>query len=469
LTQALIVEDDPKIRAHLLFQLRDEGFAATAVESAEAALAHLTTSRPDLLLLDVRLPGLSGVDLVRQLVAGDRLPPTIILSGEASISEVVEALQLGVHDFIEKPFRKERLLRSIRNTLESNALRREVAHLRTELGQATEILGASPALTVLREQIQQVAATDARVLIRGESGSGKELVADAVHRHSRRREGPFVKLNCAAIPPQLVEDEIFGHVAGAFTDARSAKVGLFEEADGGTLFLDEIGDMDLALQGRLLRILEDGRVRRLGEARDRQVDVRVLAATHADLELAVREGRFREDLYFRLAHLPLEVPPLRARGSDIRVLFDHFLEGFCRRHRTRQLAVDEEVYRRLEQHAWPGNVRELKAVAERLSVFGVDPLTPNQLPPGLGLGAAQTGAPQTTATGTGATMLRFAAGDPVLPLREFRARCEKEYIEAVLRQTGWNVSAAARLLELGRTHLHQKLAELGTKRPGSED
>jgi DNA-binding NtrC family response regulator len=314
-------------------------------------------------------------------------------------------------------------------------------------------------MEALRKKIQQLAATDARVLIRGESGSGKELVADALHRQSGRREGPFVKLNCAAIPAHLVEDELFGHAVGAFTDAKTAKVGLFEEADGGTLFLDEIGDMDVALQARLLRILEDGQVRRLGESRNRQVDVRVLAATHADLEQAVQEGRFREDLYFRLAPLPLEVPPLRQRGEDVRRLFDHFLEGYCRRHRTRLLAVDGEVYRRLEHHGWPGNVRELKALAERLSIFGVDPLTAEQLPPSLG----------PAATESGGTLLRFAAGDPVLPLKDFRSRCEKEYIEAVLRQTGWNVSATARLLGLGRTHLHQKMHELGTKRPGSED
>jgi DNA-binding NtrC family response regulator len=456
MTQALIVEDDPKIRAQLLFQLRDAGFSPTTAESAEEALLALRRTRPDLLLLDVRLPGKSGIDLVRELVAGPGLPPTIILSGEASIREVVDALQLGVHDFIEKPFSKERLLRSIHNTLESTALRREVAQLRSELGAAAEILGSAPAVARLKEHIQRVAATDARVLIRGESGSGKELVADAIHRQSSRAAGPFIKLNCAAIAPNLVEDELFGHSVGAFTDAKTAKAGLFEEADGGTLLLDEIGDMDLTLQARLLRVLEDGRVRRLGETRDRPVDVRVLAATHADLELAVEQGRFRQDLYFRLAHLPLEVPPLRARGGDIRLLFDHFLEGFCRRHRTRLPAVDENFYLVLERHRWPGNIRELKALAERMSVFGVDPLTAPQLPSGLGSDPRPTG---------DSSRLIIRPGDMELSLREFRAACEKEYIEAVLRHVGWNVSAAARMLDISRTHLHVKLQELGAQRP----
>jgi len=329
MSSVMIVEDDNKIRANLLFQLREAGYAPVALESAEAALAELLKNRPDLLLLDVRLPGLSGIELVRQLAKEERLPPTVILSGEASITETVEALRLGVHDFVEKPFSRERLLQVVHNTLEHTALRREVAELRSELASETVILGNSPAMEKLREMIRRAAPTDARILIRGESGTGKELVSDALHRSSSRQEGPFIKINCAAIPTHLIEDELFGHVRGAFTDARSNKAGLFEEADGGTLFLDEIGDMDVSLQARLLRVLEDGRVRRLGESKDREVDVRVIAATHCDLEEAVKEGAFREDLYFRLAHLPIEVPPLRHRGDDVRKLFVHFIELFC--------------------------------------------------------------------------------------------------------------------------------------------
>jgi DNA-binding NtrC family response regulator len=246
MTTAFIVEDDPRLRSELAFMLRDEGFGVTAVESAEEAFDRLTTADdlPDFLILDVRLPGESGVDLVRRLVAVEKLPPTIVVSGEASIAEAVEALKLGVHDFLEKPIHRERLLRSLRIMLDQSALRQRVARLESKLGLSTAILGKSKAIGSLKEQIAQVAPTEARVLIRGESGSGKELVADAIHAGSDRRDRPLVKINCAAIAPQLVEDELFGHVRGAFTDASADKPGLFEEADSGTLFLDEIGDMD---------------------------------------------------------------------------------------------------------------------------------------------------------------------------------------------------------------------------------
>ncbi|MFL6200839.1 MAG: sigma-54-dependent transcriptional regulator [Thermoanaerobaculia bacterium] len=458
MTQLLIVEDDEKIRASLLLQLREEGFAPTSVTSAEEALAMLEPARsplPDLLLLDVRLRKMSGVELVGRLAGIGRLPPTIIISGEASISETVEALRLGVHDFIEKPFTRERLLQSIRNVLEREALRREVASLKADLGGEPEILGSSPAVEELRQRIAQAAPTDGRILILGESGTGKELVAAALHRQSRRSHRPFIKINCAAIPPDLIEDELFGHARGAFTDAKTAKPGLFEEADGGTLFLDEIGDMEPALQSRLLRVLEDGRVRRIGETRDRQVDVRVIAATHRDLEASARAGRFREDLYFRLAHLPLFVAPLRERKEDLRGLFHHFLERFSRQHRARPRRVDPEVYPYLERYPWPGNVRELRNLCERLVVFGADPVTPDQLPSGF---FEPTRPPESG-------LLLLPAAYPILPLRELKARCEREYIESVLQRTRWNVSAAARLLDVQRTYLHQKIHALGARRP----
>ena len=457
MTRILIVEDDEKIRANLVLQLREEGYAPSSLTAAEEALALLAEPHaplPHLLLLDVRLHGMSGVELVRRLVAAGRLPPTVIVSGEASISETVEALRLGVRDVLEKPFSRERLLQAIRNALEHELLRREVASLRADLGAEPEILGASPAVEELRRLIARAAPTEARVLIIGESGTGKELAASALHRQSRRSHRPFIKLNCAAIPADLVEDELFGHARGAFTDAKLAKPGLFEEADGGTLFLDEIGDMELAVQSRLLRVLEDGRVRRLGETRDRGVDVRVVAATHHDLEELVRAGRFREDLYFRLAHLPLRVPPLRDRREDVRPLFDHFLERYCRRHNTRPRQIEPELYVQLERYAWPGNIRELRNLCERLVILGGDPLTHDQLPSAFFTPerAAEAG-------------LLLAPAVPVLPLREFKARSEREYIESVLQRTRWNVSAAARLLGVQRTYLHQKVRALGARRP----
>ena len=474
MSSVLIVEDDAKIRANLLFQLRESGHAVEAFESGEAALARLTGSesessaRPatvDLMLLDLRLPGISGIELVRELSALERLPPTIIISGEASITETVEALKLGVHDLIEKPFSRERLLQSIRNTLERTALEREVEELRSVLAGEGEILGVSPPMEKLRDLIHRAAPTDARILIRGESGTGKELVADALHRSSPRAGASFIKINCAAIPTHLIEDELFGHARGAFTGARSSKAGLFEEADGGTLFLDEIGDMDFTLQSRLLRVLEDGRVRRLGESRDREVDVRVVAATHRDLEEAVREGEFREDLYFRLAHLPIEVPPLRQRGGDVRMLFEHFIDSFCTRHRSRRRRIEDEVFGHLERYAWPGNVRELKNLCERLVVFGGDPITADQLPSSL-FGTSEDGVREAGPRETG--LVHLGTRQPTLTLKDFKTQCEQEYIESLLKRTNWNVSAAARILDIQRTYLHQKIATLGLRRPQTE-
>ncbi|HEV7670842.1 MAG TPA: sigma-54 dependent transcriptional regulator [Thermoanaerobaculia bacterium] len=459
MTRVLLVEDDEKIRASLLALLRAEGFAAEACASAEEAEARLLPSGAiDLLLLDVRLPGESGVAFARRLAEAGRLPPTIVLSGEASIGETVEALRLGVHDFLEKPVRRERLLRSIENALSHAALAARVAVLESRIDGAPEILGASPAIERLRTAIRKVAATDARVLIRGESGAGKELVAAAIHAASARRGRPLVKVNCAAFPAHLIEDELFGHARGAFTDAKASRAGLFEEAHGGTLFLDEIGDLDLALQGRLLRVLEDGRVRRLGEARDRAFDVRVIAATHRPLEQEVEAGRFRQDLFFRLAHLPLEVPALRDRTEDVPLLFDHFVARFAERHRLRRREIDPEIYPPLCAYPWPGNVRELSNLAERLVVLGSDPLGPDQLPAVLLAGSASG-----TAAPTG--LLRPQDVWPPLPWREWKAATEREYLETVLRRAEWSFTAAAKLLDLQRTYLHEKAASLGLERP----
>jgi DNA-binding NtrC family response regulator len=448
----LIVEDDEKIAANMTLRLREEGYGVVACRSGEDALAHLrdgTRVQPDMALVDVRLPGMSGIELVRAL--GDAMPATIVISGEASMNETVEAIRLGIHDFIDKPFSRERLLKSVRNCLETAALRRQVGELRSR---DQQIVGASEAVLALRAAIEKVAPTEARVLIRGESGTGKELVANAIHRASRRASRTFVKLNCAAIPAHLIEDELFGHARGAFTDAKTAKRGLFEEADGGTLFLDEIGDMEPALQSRLLRVLEDGRVRRIGETADRAVNVRVLAATHRDLESLSREGRFREDLFFRLATVPVDVPPLRDRREDVPLLFATFLQQFCARNQRIQLSVDGEVYAALSAYDWPGNVRELRNVAERLSVFGTDPVTVDQLPTSIldRRGHAESG------------IVRIGETAPVMPLRAFRAQCEKEYIESVLRRTNWNVTRAAELLDIQRTHLHEKMTSLGIAR-----
>jgi two-component system nitrogen regulation response regulator NtrX len=459
-TGVLVVEDDDRLRASLGLTLRDAGYQVADASTLREARARCDREPPlDALLVDVRLGEESGLDLVRTLAARGTLPPTVVISGAASVTEAVEALRLGVFDFIEKPASRERLLQSLRNALDHRHLQRRVRDLEGRLTASTELLGTSPVMQRLREQIDRVAATDARVLILGESGSGKELVAERIHARSARRDRPFVKLNCAALPAGLVEAELFGHARGAFTDARTARGGLFEEADGGTLFLDEIGDMEPAMQARLLRVLEDGSVRRLGETQERRVDVRVVCATHRDLEAGKAEGRFREDLYFRLAHIPLAVPPLRERAEDVILLFRHFVAVASARHRLRPKVVADDVDATLRAYPWPGNVRELRNLCERLVVLGSDPLTADQLPAHVfGHGGQEGGAWLAAA--------RLAA--PLVPLKDFKDETEREYVEAVLQRHGWNLAAAARTLGVNRTHLHAKVTALGLARPGTE-
>jgi len=451
----LVVDDHHKIRTNTLLQLREEGFAAQGLASVEEAAQFLRENElPDLLLLDVRLGAASGVDLIRTLAQEGRFPPTIIVSGEASISETVDALRLGVYDFIEKPFSRERLLQSVRNCIGHLSLTREVRALQSRVDARYTIVGRSPQIEQLRERVERVAATGARTLIRGESGTGKELVAAMIHRRSSRRDAPFVKINCAAIPMHLIEDELFGHARGAFTDAKSAKPGLFEEAHRGTLFLDEIGDMEVSLQARLLRVLEDGRVRRIGETSDRQVDVRIVAATHRNLEQLAGAGGFREDLYFRLATVTIDVPPLRERDGDAALLFTHFLHAFCEANDRRRLSIDAEVFPVVERYRWPGNVRELRNVCEQLAIFGIDPITIDQLPSSM--------LQESAASETG--LVRLASSMDIVPLRTFKEQCEKEYIELVLRRTNWNYTTAAKLLDIQRTYLHQKITALNIER-----
>jgi len=451
----LVVEDHRKIRAHVVVQLREQGFAVHDLSTAEEAEEFLRENAPpDLLLIDVRLPRTSGIDFVRRLHDAKTMPPTIVMSGEASISETVEALRLGIYDFIEKPFTRERLLQSVHNCLEHFALARKLREIQSRGRGGESILGASPQIIELQSKIERVAPTTARVLIRGETGTGKELVANTVHRLSGRAGKPFVKINCAAIPAHLIEDELFGHARGAFTDARNPRAGLFEEADGGTLFLDEIGDMNLELQSRLLRVLEDGKVRRLGDTQDRRIDARVIAATNQNLEEMVARQTFRQDLYFRLSTVPLLVPPLRERPEDIALLFSYYVDHFCAANQRRALTIAADVFPTLRAYTWPGNVRELKNVAEQLAIFGTDPLTAAQLPTALHQPAAseETG------------LIRPEGGMRIRPLRVFKTQVEKEYIESILRRTNWNISAAARLLEIQRSYLHQKIADLGIER-----
>ena len=450
MSKFLLVEDDPKIRANLLFLMRRQGIEMDWVEDGAKAYEMILHSSPELLLLDIALPGMSGLEISRKLAESGKLPPTIVISGEAGIAQAVECLQLGVYDFIEKPFSPERLIRSIENCLGHRRLLEKVGTLESKLRGEKPLLGNSPAMEELNRNFMRIAPTRGRVLIYGESGSGKELVANAIHRNSPRSGKPFIKINCAAIPANLIEDELFGHARGAFTDARNDKSGLFEDANGGTLFLDEIGDMDLSLQSRLLRVLEDGKVCRIGSRKEIQVDVRVIAATHRNLDEMVAAGQFRQDLFFRLNALPIAVPALRDRKQDLPLLTEYFVDGFCRENHMRTKKVAGEVHAYFEQLSWPGNVRELRNLCERLVILGGDPITLEHLPD-----REEQPAPMAS------PQEPYWSALMDLPLKDFRKECEKRYILRHLEQAEGNFAEAAKAMGLQRTYLYQKVQSLG--------
>ncbi len=440
----LIVDDEPGIRTLLAQILEDEGYEAAAVGSGEEALAALERELYDLILLDIALPGMDGVEVLRRLRRAGHAIPVIVISGHASAEQAVAAVREGAEDFMEKPLSYDRVLVSVRNALDRARLQRRVAAAAE--GGVAELTGSSPAIRELRRQVLTAAASEGRVLITGPNGSGKEVVARMLHRHSRRAAGPFVAVNCAAIPSELIESELFGHLKGAFTGAVESKRGKFELADGGTLFLDEIGDMSLLTQAKVLRVLQEQRFTRLGGSREISVDVRVVAATNKDLEEEIREGRFRRDLYFRLNVIPIRIPPLAERADDIPELVEEFVAEIARTSGVRPRRFTEAAIRRLQRYPWPGNVRELRNVVERLLIMVADdPIDARHLDFLEGGGAAP----------------RAGLGDTSLPLREARARFERWYIRRVLDECGGNVTRAAARLGLERSHLHRKLRQLG--------
>jgi len=439
----LVVDDERGIREMLQAVLQDEKLAVTSVASGEEALAALSRELFDLILLDVWLPGMDGLEVMRQVRAAGHRMPIVMISGHASAELAARAVREGALDFIEKPLSLERVLVSVRNALTQARL---VERLASERGEEVPVLsGVSPAVLALRKQILQAAPTDARLLITGPNGSGKEVVAWLVHRHSRRADGAFVAVNCAAIPSELIESELFGHLKGAFTGAVESKRGKFELADGGTLFLDEIGDMSPLTQAKVLRVLQESSFTRVGGSQEVRVDVRVIAATNKDLDGEIAAGRFREDLYFRLNVIPLRVPPVAERREDIPLLVDEFVRQFARRDGVPPKRVSPAAMAKLQAADWPGNVREIRNVVERLVVMVPDEeIRPDHLDlrPGI---------------------TRLALPDELLPLKEARARFERGYIEQVVEACGGNMSQAAKLLGLERSHLYRKLRALGVR------
>ena len=468
----LIVDDEKNIRRTLRMVLEGEGHVVHEAGSIAEADVVIAREVIDLILLDVKLGEDNGLELLRSLKArGDdgmssrtSEIPVVMISGHATIEDAVAATRLGAFDFMEKPLDRNRVVVAARNALERRKMWREVHDLRRAVDARWEMLGSSPVMQELKRQIAKVAPTRSRVLITGESGTGKELIARAIHRNSSVSSGPFVKVNCAAIPSELIESELFGHERGAFTGAIAKKRGLFEVAEGGTIFLDEIGDMPLSAQAKVLRVLQTGEFSRVGGEKTLRTDCRVVAATNRDLEQMVKDGAFREDLYFRLNVVPIHSPDLKARPDDIPLLVESFVRECCDENGLGYKPVDEPVFARLQQYDWPGNVRELRNVVERLVIMSDEVIREKDLPPYLG-GPRSTAQPRSTGPQTAIDLGRYAGKS----LREFREEVESEFIRIRLAEFDWNISRTAQALGIERTNLHKKLRALGIHRGEGTD
>ena len=444
----LIVDDEAGIRESLSSILRDERYSVEAVESAELALERLSSSSVEVVLLDVWLPGMDGLEALSRIQSLPQPPSVIIISGHGTIETAVRATKLGAFDFIEKPLSLERVIVLVRNAIEQRRLQEENQLLDTELGHRYRIVGDSVPMKALRQQIAVTAPTNGRVLIYGESGTGKELVARSLHAASLRNKAFFVEVNCAAIPEELIESELFGHVKGSFTGASEDKIGKFAKADGGTLFLDEVGDMSLRTQSKVLRVLEEQRFERVGSNQTLHVDVRVIAATNKNLEQEIARGAFRQDLFYRLNVIPFFVPPLRDRKEDIPVLARYFLAEFSSEYGKKTRELTEGAMEILLRYPWPGNVRELRNLVERLVIVCPQArIEPHHLPPELFRGVAES--PQ----------------QPYSTLHEARSAYEREFILRKLQEHRWNMTQTASALGLERSHLYRKMKSLGIAAP----
>lgn len=446
----LVVDDEPNILRSLQGVLEDEGYETVVAASGESALEELRKDPPDVVLLDIWLPGMDGLEVLNRIKTSYPALPVIIISGHGTIETAVRATRLGAFDFVEKPLSLERVLVSIQNALQVSRLQADNLIWRQKAEKRYWITGQSPAIVRLREFIERAAPSNATVLITGENGTGKELAARSLHFLSPRRQRPLIEVNCAAIPEELIESELFGHEKGAFTGAQERRRGKFDLADGGTLFLDEIGDMSLKTQAKILRILQEQTFERVGGSRTIRVDVRIVAATNKDLPKEIEAGRFRQDLYFRLNVIPIHVPPLRERLEDIPLLVDDFLEELSRESSMGRKAIAPDVYPLLSRYTWPGNVRELKNFVERLVI-----MTPSRL-----IGIKDL--PEDFLRRLGHDVPR---NDPYQhpTLKEARLHFEREYLLRKLKEHDWNVSLTAQSIGLERTHLHRKMKALGLR------
>lgn len=446
-SRVLIVDDEPNIRSSLTGVLEDEGYHCASVESGELCLEELTRSNYDLVLLDVWLPGMDGMETlarIQEIPFTDR-PEVVIISGHGTIETAVKATKLGAFDFLEKPLTIEKVTVVLKNALQQRRLELELSRLKESGERKPKIIGESVPMKALRQQLGLMAATNGRVLIYGESGTGKELVAHAIHASSARVSEPFIEVNCAAIPEDLIESELFGHRKGSFPGAQEDKTGKLQKADGGSLFLDEVGDMSLRTQSKVLRFLDEQRFEPVGASQSIQVDVRVIAATNKHLEDEIERGNFREDLFYRLNVIPFYVPPLRDRIEDLPMLADHFMKEFTTAYGRKPKELTPEAYRVLAEYHWPGNVRELRNLMERIVIMN----------PQVRIDARHI--PLVPGRRAGAERSADRAGS----LQDVRAAAEREYILKKLDETKGNVTRAAELLGLERSNLYRKMKALG--------
>ncbi len=451
MARLLVVDDERGIRDALIQLLEYEGHEVVGVADGAEALLAADRTEPDVVFLDVKMPGMDGLEVLERLRAEYPGVVVIMISGHGTIETALEATRTGAYDFLEKPLDSDRLLVTLRRALELKGLTRRIQDLRHRVEGRDEIVGDSPAIRRVLARVERVAPTDARVLITGENGTGKELVARAIHRLSPRADAPFVEVNCAAIPSELIESVLFGHVKGSFTGAVSDHVGKFQQADGGTLFLDEIGDMSLNAQAKVLRVLEEGVVTPVGGSEPVRVDVRVVAATNKDLEAAIEDGVFRKDLYYRLNVVPIEIPPLRERREDIPLLVAHFVRQLSEGEGITPRRISDEAVRRLEALPWPGNVRELRNTVERLLI----------LAEGNEVRAADVERLVGMRGGGG------GAEEALLELetfQEFKDAAERAFIAHKLRQHDWNVAETARRIGMPRSNLYKKIEKYGLVR-----
>jgi two-component system, NtrC family, nitrogen regulation response regulator NtrX len=453
--RVLIVDDEAGIRQALKQVLEYEDLEVRVAASGGEAITLYSEFRPHLVFLDVKMAGLDGLETLSRLRALDQRAQIVMISGHGTIATAVEATQRGAFDFLEKPLDTDRLLLTVRNALAHAELVGENARLREAAQSRYAMVGTSPALQAVRELIAKVGPTAARVLITGENGTGKELVARHLHEASPRRDEALVEVNCAAIPSELIESELFGHMKGSFTGAFADRAGKFEQADGGTLFLDEVGDMSLSAQAKLLRVLQEGEVTRIGGAKSIQVDVRVLAATNKDLESEIAEGRFREDLLYRLNVVPIEVPPLRERLEDIPALVAHFAEQLASGAGVpgKQFAAD--AVERLQERAWPGNIRELRNAVERALI-----LSPGRVVTGADI-------ERLLPPSDGALISALTEAGPRQSFETFKQEAEKSFLTQKLKEHDWNVSETARSLKMPRSNLYKKIERYGISRESS--